>query len=699
EGGAAEVLDREGGLIAWRVDMDDNWRVPVELKRVSPWLISATIAAEDKRFMTHGGVDLMAACRAAAQNIRYGRRISGASTITMQSIRLLLPRERTWSTKASESFRALQIERQRGKEDILQLYLNLAPYGGNVIGAEAAARHYFGKSAFELTLGEASLLAGIPQSPARFNPRKHLDEAMKRREFVLARLLALGLATGDEISKARREPIVIIQQARQTQAPRFVDFLLQHRKQPGGIINTTIDPRAQTIAQDVIEKHYRELHPAGVDGMATVVIDVNEASLAAMVGSANPEDPASGCINGATALRQPGSLLKPFIYAIAYESGRLTPDATVYDVPSAWKGYRPENMDREYMGPIPAAEALRLSRNIPAVRLLETIGEDALSLRINSMGLRTAANTGRYGLSLALGTAEMRLVDLANAYATLARMGSYVPLRVSKGDTLEKGKKIFSPSSTWLTLRSLGMKDKGAACQVVWKTGTSWNQRDAWAIVITPRRVAAVWCGCLSGIGNSKLTGAEAALPIALEIMGSLEGPSGKPWLRPDGVRTRKVCAISGEPAGFACSHTIDGEYIPGVSDDSTCGIHRITYVCGKAKAETRWPPEVEAFMATSRRNPEASAAKSKGIAVLSPRCEGEYVICPADQTLPRELELIAGGGKEKKIYWYLDGRLLGLSNGGESLRWMMQPGEHEVVAADSLGESRSVRFSVRQMD
>jgi penicillin-binding protein 1C len=693
-GGATEILDREGGLISWRIDTGDNWRVPIGLEQVSPWLISASVAAEDQRFWNHGGVDPLAVCRAAAQNLRHGRRVSGASTITMQSIRLLFDRNRTWSAKLSETFRALQIEKENNKETILQLYLNLAPYGGNVVGAEAAARHYFGKPASELTLGEAALLAGIPQSPARFNPRKHLDVALKRREFVLERMQTLGLATNVDRHNALREPICLSNNPRKTPAPRFADFILQQSRHNGGIIQTTIAPHAQAIATAVLEKQYRDIHSLGIDGIAAVVIDVPEASLAAMVGNAAPDNPVTGWLNGATALRQPGSLLKPFLFALAYEAGRLTPDAAVYDVPSSWHGYQPENMDREYLGSIPAAEALRLSRNIPAVRLLDAVGEETLARKMNALGLHPAAPAARYGLSLALGTAEMRLLDLANAYAALARLGQYLPLRVLAGEASPEKAKVFSPGAAWLTLRSLGAADSGAPCRPVWKTGTSWNQRDAWAVVLAPRRIVAVWCGCLSGVANSKLTGAEAALPVALEIMGQLENGHGESWVRPADISVRKVCALTGAPVGMACPHTVDGEYLPGVSDDNPCRVHRPVCREGMPKTRIEWPPEITRFLSSSRATTIDSPPR--GIAILSPRPEGQYLISPDDEK--RHLEFIADAEPDGKVFWYLDGSMLGVSTGREPLAWVMREGEHEVIAADSQSANYSVSFRVSRI-
>ncbi len=532
-GGATQILDREGGLVAWRVDAAEQWRVPVKIEDVSPWMIKATIAAEDKRFWSHRGVDPVAVCRALAQNLRHARRISGASTLTMQSIRLLWPRPRTWPSKCIEAFRALEFEDCDNKHAVLQLYFNLAPYGGNVIGIEAAARHYFGKPASELTLGEAALLAGIPQSPARFNPKKHLDAALHRREYVLERIRTLGLASAGDIEAALRETIRLADKPVQTDAPRFADFIIQRLQQTGGIHRTTLCPKAQAIAHATVEKHARKFREMGIDGLAIVIVDVKDASLAAMVGNIDPRNPLTGGINAATARRQPGSLLKPFIYCAAYDQGLLTPQSVVYDVPTAWRGYRPENMDREFLGPISAAQALSWSRNIPAVKLLDSLGAGRLAGDMRKMNLKFRGAADKYGLSLALGTAELRLVDIANAYATLARLGKFRPLRILADEPTSASRKVYSPGAAWLTLRSLGAAESGKASMPVWKTGTSWNYRDAWAVSLTPKYIIAVWCGRFSGQGHPALVGANTALPIALDITGQLASDENRSWVRP----------------------------------------------------------------------------------------------------------------------------------------------------------------------
>ncbi len=692
-GGATEILDSKGGLIAWHVDSHDSWRVPVALEQVSAWAVKSIIAAEDQRFWEHRGVDPFALVRAASQNLRYGRRVSGASTISMQAMRLLRPSERNWTAKLRESLLALQTEKESGKRKILQLYLNLAPYGGNVVGIEAAARHYFGKSARELTLGEASLLSGIPQSPARFNPRKHLQAALQRREYVLERMEQLGMVDAKAVDAALKEKIIIRNAAVNNRDPRFADYVLQLTANRGGIVNTTIDPRVQAITQNLVQKKYQELAAGGITGMAVVVLDVSDSKLLAMVGNADPDNPVSGFVNGATARRQPGSLLKPFIFCSAYEQGILTPAAVVYDVPSSWNEYRPENIDHAYLGAISAAEALRYSRNIPAVRVLQQIGIQFFTDKLARMGLYTAGPVEQYNLSLALGTAEMPLLKLVNAYATLSRGGEYMPLKVLAGDTCNKTSSVFTPQASWLTIQSLGHNRE---CTLAWKTGTSWNHRDAWAICISKRYVVGVWCGNFSGSGNNNLLGAEAALPAAVELADSINPADKAKWEKPEGVAVRKVCALSGSIPGAGCNHVIDDYYIPGVSAQGICRLHKAEDITETTGERIMWPAEVAAYL--ENKPGEKVAEQSDGLKLTSPVAEGIYFVNSACPQQGNKLDLSSTVTSKGGIAYFIDGEYVGRCESGGAVAWNMVPGYHKLVAVAN-GESVHTGFEIKTLE
>ncbi len=695
-GGSALLLDRDGGVIAWRVDSRENWRLPVSLEKVSPWLVMATVAAEDKRFFSHPGVDPAALARALGQNITGGRRVSGASTITMQAVRLLRPRLRTYTAKAVESFRAVQMERLAGKEGIIALYLNLAPYGGNVVGAEAAARLYFNKSASELTLGEAALLAGLPQRPARFNPRKHLAAALKRREYVFLRMRELELITAGELAAARREVIVL--KGRQTlcDAARFADWVIAGQGSDCGVVRTTLAPEIQATVRAIVRRCGGELATLGIDGLAAVVIDVKRSELLAMVGSADPAAPLTGHVNAATSPRQPGSLLKPFIYARAFDSGMLTPKSVVFDVPTSWRGYSPENIDRKFRGPISARRALAESRNVPAVRLLDRLAPEVLARDMAALGIPVDSAVERCGLSLALGTAEVRLVDMANAYAALARLGEWRPLRATRDGPETEKRQVYSRGASYLALRSLDAGSPGREPRLAWKTGTSWNHRDAWAVVMTPSHVVAVWCGRLSGEGHPQLVGARSALPIALQLAEDISGAEA--WRRPGAVRLRRVCALSGAPRGPCCPNAVDGEFLPGISSEVPCRVHRAAGRGVAGRIVEVWPTEVASWLASREAGgggrPERRAPEPK-LAILSPRAGAEYVLTRdglSSNSLRLEAQAAPG---TTKVYWFIDGEFLRCSKPGEAVSWSLRPGRHEVLASDGRHASAATRFRV----
>lgn len=732
-GGSTLLLTEAGERITWRVDGREAWRLPVPLDAVSPDLVAATIAAEDQRFYTHGGVDPVASLRAVWQMLRHRRRVSGASTLTMQCMRLAHPAPRTWRTKAVESFRAMQVERIRSKDDILAYYLNRAPYGGNVIGAEAAAQRFFGTSASGLTLGQAALLAGLPQRPAAFNPERHLVRALKRRAYVLHRMQALGLASLERVAVALREPIRLAPAPGVVAAPHFADHLLQTYRRQGGTFRTTLRGAVQTHAHRVLADFGRELADTGIDGAAVVVIDVRAGSLVAMVGGFDPGNPLTGQINGATRLRQPGSLLKPFLFAAACQDGHLTPDALVMDTPMSWDGYAPENMDRMYRGAMRAKDALRLSRNIPAVRTAARLTPERLARDMTALGLPFDRSADRAGLSLALGTQEVRLVDITNAYAALARLGVYHPLRVLVEEAATPGTRVYTPEAGYLALDSLRIKHDA---RVVWKTGTSWRHRDAWCVAVTPRHAVGVWVGRHTGEGHPFLTGEQAALPVALAVLAGIPGTMEETWTRPAGIAERSVCALSGTTPTHACPTQTRAAYIPGVSSDTPCRLHTRTpdgtlltrLPDAYAPSGTRhaqgsvhpasFPAGGSPHPSTGTRHPPHDASTPKtGTAphlqengtlptestttreaaslpsaaaprIRFPQDGADYFIGKRHETMTFEAETASA-----PLVWFLNGKPLDTRT--SQVHWHMQPGHHTLILSTADGTAHRIRFRI----
>jgi penicillin-binding protein 1C len=623
------VSDRTGRTLLATVASDGQWRLPVRLEDFPPRLIQATIAVEDERFGSHAGVDFLAIGRALAQNVAAGRTVSGASTLTMQVCRMLDNQPRTIGAKLTESFRALQLERLRTKRQILETYLNVAPYGGNLRGAATAAQAYFGKRVCDLSLGEAALLAGIPQSPARLRPDRHPAAARARRETVLRRMAELGLITELERQTAAGEPIAIRGPGLQPfntprnpmrLAPHAAQWALQLRPAGGQI---TIESVLQTEVERLVAlyAHGHESSgqptsafaqaalPLGTD-IAVVIIDIPTGDILALVGSADFRDPAHGQVNGALARRSPGSALKPFVYAAAFDAARLSPESIVYDLPIQRGGWSPDNFDRTFAGEIPAAEALRRSLNVPAIQVAEGTGIGRCVGLMEAAGIRFPPNViPRGGLAAVVGSLEVRLLDLTNAYATLGRGGVYRPPHLFLDEPpdgasevaagLRAGRMVLDQNicaaiDEILSCRArepnfgdagqsssdsegLAGSPTSAADQpwFMWKTGTSSGRRDAWAVGHNRQIAVGVWVGRFSGVGSDAFTGRELAEPLLAAIFsspvaaGSRTGQSDPPAPQPILVRNPLAPPIELNPALRITSPTngaafvaVDGETI-----------------------------------------------------------------------------------------------------------------------------------------
>ncbi|MBN1975311.1 MAG: penicillin-binding protein 1C [Sedimentisphaerales bacterium] len=534
------VLDVKGRPLLSIVGSDDQWRIPVDMNEISPWLKLATIAVEDERFYNHFGVDLIAVMRATMQNLASGRIVSGASTLNMQLCRMMDNRPRSFKAKFIESFRAMQLNMLLDKDDILKLYLNTAPYGGNIRGVEAASLRYFWRHTKDLNLAQAALIAGLPQSPGRYRPDRNMEAAVKRQHIVLARMLKERMITKSQFEQAASGSIEICHQQTVQEAYHAAWYALSQRPEGG---RTTIDLDIQKHVEQLAYEYLEQL-PKDTE-LSIVVIDIAESAIISMVGSGNTSDIRDGQVNGALAKRSPGSTLKPFIYAAAFEAGRLNSDSTVYDIPISRAGWTPANFDKEFAGPIKVSEALQRSLNIPAILAAEEIGLARCCGTIQSAGISLPANSqSRGGLAIAVGGIEVSLLELTNAYATLGR------------DGIRKSPRIFTNQ---LTHESIALT--GNVCRLIsdilssrqrcpagmeavasedipwfmWKTGTSSGRRDAWAVGHNRRYAIGVWIGRFRGTGRVDYVGAQAAEPLLAELfsLSELKALSEPPRAKP----------------------------------------------------------------------------------------------------------------------------------------------------------------------
>ena len=728
------VYDRHGELLRVFPTARGDYLIPVALSAVSPHAVDAAMAIEDRRFRSHLGVDAGALVRALWQDAAAMRVVSGASTITMQVVRMLEPRPRTLWAKAVEMFRALQLERRLTKDEILALYLNITPYGGNLYGIEAAARAYFGVGARSLTLPQAALLAGLPQSPSRLRPDLYPVRAYRRRDLVLRALVRDGRVSAETVAPYLVEPPenvalgmpegVWVRHTRKPMpftAPHFSQFLTGLHPELS-VLRSTIDGRLQQRAEAFLAARTASLE--GVANAALVVVENASGEVRAYVGSGDfwaQED--GGQVDGLRAYRSPGSTLKPFLYAYLYHRGRLAPGEQLADIPLAHSAWSPENYDRQFHGLVPAGEALRESYNLTAARLLARVGADRFQAFLLENGI-LRRYTPEPGLSFILGAAAARPIDLAQGYVVLGRFGTATPLRFLRGkggagilgrapdrpaaeaaDDAGDPVRLFSPEACYLVSEALTGTEQGhdGLQGYAWKTGTSWGRRDAWTCAYTPAYTVVAWVGNFSGKPSPVLVGGQAAMPLAVEVLSWVDpAPSWPP--APAGLAHAPVCAETGLRAGEYCPLVVKGRVL--ARDRRTCEVHRRYPTCagtghllcracmGRRQVAwqvfTCWEPDVEMYLEHRGKLPLPSHA---------PDCTSSAGDAPRF-VHPQEGSghVLAGGGipvkvfsRDQELFFFVNGLRVDVE--GKEFRLPIAPGRHALACIDTRGRTARVNF------
>jgi len=514
------VLDHEGRLLRAYATSDGRWRLPATEQDVDPRFLKLLFAYEDKRFRSHYGVDPVSLGRAAIQFAASGRIISGGSTISMQVARLLEPREqRSLSAKLRQMVRALELERTLGKNEILALYLTLAPYGGNLEGIRAASLAYLGKEPRKLSLAEAALLVALPQSPELRRPDRFPGAARAARDRVLDRIAAAGIVPGDEIARARSQSVPHARMQLPMLAPHAADKVVAlepdqrtHR--------LTIDLPFQKTLEELVRERARALGPD--ISVAILAVDNASGEVRAHVASADYFDTRrAGQVDMTQALRSPGSTLKPFIYGLGFEDGLIHPETLIDDKPARFGGYTPENFDLTFQGTVTIRRALQLSLNVPAIAVLGKVGVNRLSARLSQTGAELMLPKGEApGLAIGLGGVGVRLSDLVMLYAGLARLGTAVPLSERQGIAPQNAHRLLDPVAAWYLgniLIGAPPPDNAPHGRIAFKTGTSFGYRDAWAIGFDGRMTIGVWVGRPDGAPVPGLVGRASAAPILFD--------------------------------------------------------------------------------------------------------------------------------------------------------------------------------------
>lgn len=729
---ATFVYSREGKLLTAYTSRDYFWRKPVSLDQISSKLIRSVIATEDKYFYLHPGVNPVSLAKSAIANIRAGRTVRGGSTITMQIARMIEPKARTVVNKLFEIFRAIQLEIRYSKSELLEMYFNLLPYGGNIEGVGAAAHFYFDKEPSELTWSEATLLTAIPGSPEKFRPDKCLECGTQRSELLLGRLRDARVITSAEYERALAEEIPSQRLPIPRRAPHLSESL-RSAYPDSSILHTTIRYETQVACERLARTYHREYMAKGIHNLAIVVIDNVRSEIIAHVGSPIFNDARhSGQVDASIAPRSPGSALKPFVYVLAFDLGILSPELRVADIPVDYSGYRPVNYDESYRGVLSVREALINSLNIPAVNAASEVGLSNLYDVLRRGGLTTLDRPYYdYGLPLILGAAEVRLVELTNLYAALAREGLYRKASRLLGEGENNEVRIFSPEACYLLadilvdLRRPDLPDSWRAATgtfpVAWKTGTSYGRRDAWSVGYTPEYTVGVWAGNSTGEGSNDLVGATIAAPILFDVLTEIVKNPSRHWYEaPSNVGERQVCGVSGQPAGRFCEETTPEMFLIGKSSSSTCLIHRPILVdrstgmrlrasCTIGKDYDRqvvemWPPRVATWLANNGiidplppYDPECfSIADGLNPSIISPEHGSIFRLLdelPVEyQKIKLQASVASGDGM---LHWFLDGMHFVAAEASEVTFYIPTKGRHTLLCVDDAGRSASSRFEV----
>ena len=737
--GSTVVLARDGTPLRAFADSDGVWRYPVTAKQVSPLYLAALLHYEDRWFYRHPGVNPYALARGFAGGLRHGHVISGGSTLTMQVARIIQPIPHTFGGKLVQILRALQLEAHLSKAQILDLYLNHAPFGGPIEGVDAASWAYLGKPASQLSRAEAALLAVLPQSPSRLRPDRHPEVARAARDKVLRRMRDLGVWSAAQVRDAAIEPVV----ARSLRAPLSAALLAErlHQQQPQARrITTTIDADLQRAAEDRVTTYLARL-PARTSA-ALLVVDNATLEASVYVGTAEFADPIRlGHVDMVRAPRSPGSTLKPFLYGLALDDGLITSQSLLVDAPQDFGGYKPGNFDEAFSGPVSVAEALQRSLNVPAVDVLDRVGPNRFVARLANGGIDLGLPEGaKPNLSIILGGASTRLENLVGAYTAFANGGVAGTPRYTPEQPAQP-RRLLSPGAAWIIRDVLAHNPadvEGAPLEgtinrhatVAWKTGTSYGYRDAWAIGVTDRWTIGVWIGRPDGTPSPGQYGAVTALPLLFQIADMLPQRGGVHRAQPTSVRAVDICwplgvAAAVTPANLCRQRRtawVLDEALPPTFAERDLGAwasglltlrvnasgQRLSGACHAPREHTiqlaRWPALATPWLSVDDRTrsalpPLAPGCAADSLDVASPiriagLGNGTTLRRAPNSDEPLRVTLRALGA-QGTVQWLLDGRLQGTSEDAAPLSLaLQQTGAHTITAL-----ARSGAFSSLQLD
>ncbi len=732
---AQVVVDRSGQPLRSFADADGVWRYPVTLDEVSERYIEALLSYEDRYFYRHFGVNPLAVIRALSQRISEGRFVSGASTLTMQVARILKPHDKTLAGKVAQMFRALQLEWHYTKEEILTFYLNYAPFGGPIEGVQAASYVYLGKPASELSHSEAALLAVLPQAPSRYRPDRHRQVAQQARDKVLQRMAQHKTWPAQVIKEAKEEPLWVTYNSRPMRAPLLTRRLSQ-RYADQAVIHSTIDIQLQADLENLLKDHISR-KPEQVSA-AIMVVNNEDMSTLAYLGSADfLSSSRKGSVDMVTAIRSPGSTLKPFIYGMAIDDGLIHSQSLLFDVPQSFSGYRPKNFTDEFSGPVSVTQALTRSLNMPAVQVLDKLTPESFYVNLKNAGLDIRLpHQAKPNLSLALGGGGVSMEELVGVFSSLGNEGQAGRIRLAQNEPINFSP-LMSSGAAWIVQDALSqaslknhinrrhlVKTPGIA----FKTGTSYGFRDAWVLASNDLITIAVWVGQPDGSYLAENSGRNSAVPLLNQVLAALPAAMHQTIEQPYTVDKKTICWPLGKQLKAHnktdCqlkkpAYLLDGMSPPTFSDpmnelfateqktmllDVETGL-RVTPQCasGETKiAETAvWPLVLENWL-------HEDLKRKNTLPAFHPNClltdtsntlnitgiHDQAVIYPevsANSIPDIELQLHGSSGRN---YWFLNGQLLDQSSSEVVLESLL-PGTYELHVIDSSGKTTELSFEV----
>lgn len=725
------VTDRNEELLGARIASDGQWRFPP--RNTTPEKIKeCLITFEDKHFYHHWGVNPFAIGRAFYQNVKNKRIVSGGSTLTMQTIRLARNESRTFREKLIEMIWATRLEFRASKEEILSMYISHAPFGGNVVGLDAAAWRYFGHSADDLSWAESAMLAVLPNAPAMIHLSKGRKTLLDKRNRLLKQLLEKKTIDSSTYELAISEPLPDEPHALPQIAPYLVSRFYQERN--GEYSRSTINKGIQTQVEDLAERWSNEFGRSDIRNLAILVIDIPSNQVVAYCGNVHFDRKQGGNqVDVIQAPRSTGSILKPFLYYAMLQEGSLLPDMLLPDVPVNINGFTPQNFSMQFEGAVPASEALARSLNIPAVTMLQRYGVPKFHSFLQQIGLKTInRSSSHYGLSLILGGAEATLWDVTNAYAMMGRSLLQLPQRscslLLPTSRITESTDPFQPGAVWQTFDALkevnrpeeiDWKSIPSMQTIAWKTGTSYGFRDAWAVGVTPRYAVGVWVGNATGEGKPGLVGAQTAGPVLFDIFNLL--PSSSWFTRPAGIFVEaEVCRKSGHLKGRFCDETDTLLVLPAGLRTEACPYHhlvtlsanesqRIYENCANTEPTLRksWftlPPVWEWYY--KQHHPEYKPLPPFKAGCGEDTFQPMQFIYPpmnARIKLPKQLDgskgfltvELAHNNPNATVFWHLDETYQAQTQDFHKISLQPAAGKHSLTAVDGEGNTISTTFFV----